>query len=135
MTVRQIASKYHMCVDSISRRAINMGLEPRGPHTKRPHITPEQCGLFEAAWQLGCGVDDLAAHFDVTRRTVGNTVTRLGLTKRVPGTRPKTTVAAILAKMAQMRANDAMRATAKADHAAWKNAEMLDGRNYLGRAA
>lgn len=133
--IRVIAAHYGMCPDSIRRRAVMLGLPPRGPYIKPPHITPDQCEFFRAAWAMGCGIEDMAAHFDVTARTISNTVARLGLEKRGGGKRPKATIAKILAKMAQIRANDALKATAKADRAAWVNAEMMDGRQHPTRRA
>lgn len=85
--VVDIAEHFGMCLRATTARAKSYGLELRGLKTKKPKIADSE--LFREMYEAGVGSEDLAAHFDVTYRTIANTAKRLDLPPRLRGKRPK----------------------------------------------
>lgn len=102
ITRAEIGRQVGLCEGAVFMRAKAMKLALRGLASKTPHIKDTE--LFKVMWMAGAGVDDIAAHFKVTPRTVGNTRERLGLKPRNRGQRPTATVMGIL--MARQAAAD-----------------------------
>lgn len=124
--VIDIAAEFGLSPRALRCRVKLMGLPVRSQATKRPHITPTQEPLFVAAWQARVSIADMAEHFDVDCRTVSNTVRRLGLQPRIPGTKPKATMRMLLSDLAQARLSGLMRRAAQIEQSAIINAEMAD---------
>ena len=91
VTCRVIALQVGLSEKGLTRRAKAMGLPLRGFCTKKLSIG-DGAG-FTALWRAGISLDEIARYFGVTCRTVSNTRVRLGLTQRIPGTRPAMTLA------------------------------------------
>ena len=87
---RVIALRVGLSEKGLTRRAKAMGLPLRGFCTKQLAIG-DGAG-FAALWCAGISLDEIARYFGVTCRTVSNTRARLGLMRRIPGTRPAMTM-------------------------------------------
>lgn len=117
-----IGAKFGLCAKAVARRASRMDLPPRSHNTKKPTIRGGDEKIFQALWNAGVGMPELAAFFGVDRRTISNTRERMGLQKRIPGTRPKMTIA----QFVESRLRQRMEQTAMLDQSAFINAEMVD---------
>lgn len=123
LTRTDIARRVGLSDAGLTRRIKAMGLPLRGSgSTKRPSIHPRDEPLFCALWRAGVGGAEIAARFGTCYRTVANTSRRLSLPARNPGTRPSMTAAQFF-----------MRITARAEQAAFINAEMADGCGVAGK--
>jgi len=121
----EIAARVGLSEKGLLRRIKAQGLEPRSLATKQPSI-PED-SIFAALWAAGVPAREIAQHFGVDQKTIGNTRRRLGLPLRTRGKRCPITLAEFL----EDRHRAALEALAKAEAGHWKNAEMVDLKSKL----
>ena len=133
--VKDIAAEVNLSPRALRVRVRAIGLDVRSLATKKPSISTDQEALFCLAWRAGVGLQDMAAHFGVSARTVANTRCRLCLPGRINGTKPRTTMAHLLASVRERELAGQMARAAQLEQAAMINAELVDrvaDNNWVG---
>ena len=120
----ELTKEFGLSGRALRERAKSMGLPVRAPLGREVAIKKKDEALFVYLYKSGVAINEIAAHFGISNRAVGNNRARLGLAPRDLGFMPTTTISDLI----QIELARHMAAASKVEQAAMIAAEMVDKR-------